>query len=99
VQHVRYELVAVLTPDACAQVCDFRAYTGTPLYLINKPDPARTTSETPYFCHSHLVMKINIGAPDAAATAPNLAAFNEEARTGPLPLDLLQARGFKRVYI
>ena len=57
-------------------------------------DQAVTTSETPYFCHSHLIMKINIGAPDATATAPNLAAFNEEARAGPLPLDLLQASGF-----
>ena len=50
-----------------------------------------TTSETPYFCHSHLVMKINVGAPDAAAAVPNLAAFNTELRSGPLPLDLIQA--------
>jgi hypothetical protein len=77
-------------------VCDFRAYTGTSLYLINKPNKDITTSETPYFCHSHLVMKIVVGAPDAAAAAPNLAAFNEEIRTGPLPLDLIEASGCKQ---
>lgn len=37
-QHRRCELTAVLMPRACAQVCDFRAYSGTSLYLINKPN-------------------------------------------------------------
>ena len=82
--------VATLTPGACAQVCDFTGQSGRPLYVINKPNPDVTTSDTPYFCHSHLVMKINVGAPDAAAGVPNLNAFNNELRTGPLPLDLVQ---------
>ena len=50
-------------------VCNFTGYdAGRSLYLYNQPDPARTTSETPFFCYSHLVMKINIsgkGAPPA----------------------------------
>jgi hypothetical protein len=75
-------------------VCDFTAYTDKSLYLINKPNATLTTSETPFFCHSHLVMKINVGAPDPTASAPRLDAFNPERLTGPLPQDILEVDAF-----
>jgi hypothetical protein len=72
------------------QVCDFAAYSGQPLYLINKSNATLTTSVTPFFCHSHLIMKINVGAAVANAPAPNLNAFNQERLTGPLPQSILE---------
>ena len=55
-------------------VCDFTAYEGKALYVTNEHQPDRTTSETPYFCYSHLLMKINVGKPDPNAQIPNLDA-------------------------
>lgn len=43
-------------------------------------------------CHSHLVMKINVGAPDAAARVPNLVGTHNEQLNGALPLALLEVR-------
>ena len=34
----------------------------------------RTTSETPYFCYSHLLMKLSVGKTDPNAQIPNLDA-------------------------
>jgi hypothetical protein len=44
------------------------------VYLVNEHQPDRTTSETPYFCYSHLLMKLNVGALDKGAQQPNLNA-------------------------
>ena len=39
-------------------------------------DPDRTTSETPYFCYSHLLAKFNIGPKDPTNTQkPDLDAL------------------------
>ena len=32
------------------------------VYLTDEHQPDRTTSETPFFCYTHLLMKINVGA-------------------------------------
>jgi hypothetical protein len=48
------------------------------VYLINEHQPDRTTSETPYFCYSHLLMKLNVGAPDHGAQKPNLDALRKD---------------------
>ena len=65
-------------------VCDFSSYdAGRSLYLYNQPDPARTTSETPFFCYSHLVMKINISGKGAApAVQPKMAFGPDEGFLG-----------------
>ena len=43
---------------------------------MNEHQPDRTTSETPYFCYSHLLAKFNIGAKDPSNTQkPNLDAL------------------------
>jgi hypothetical protein len=76
-----------------SQVCDFTTYAGQPLHLINKPNATLTTGLTPYFCHTHLVMRIDVGAAVPNAPAPNLAAFNTERQKGPLPLDILDVSG------
>ena len=83
----------MLTCNLWLQVCDFSAYTGKSLYMINKPNPAVNTGLTPYFCHSHLVMRIDVGAAVPGASAPNLGAVNPERATGPLPNDILQVCG------
>lgn len=44
------------------------------MYLTNEHLPDRTTSETPYFCYSHLLMKLNVGALDPTAQKPTLDA-------------------------
>jgi hypothetical protein len=45
------------------------------VYLMNEHQPDRTTSETPYFCYSHLLAKLNIGAiADTNNQKPNLDA-------------------------
>ena len=60
-------------------MCDFSSYdAGRSLYLYNQPDPARTTSETPFFCYSHLVMKINISGKGAAPAVPPKLVFGPE---------------------
>jgi hypothetical protein len=76
-----------------AQVCNFTAYAHTPIYLINKPNAAQTTGLTPFFCHSHLIMKINVGGPNANAGVPSVTpdVINGERLTGPLPQNTLQA--------
>ena len=57
------------------QVCDFRAYANQVIYLINEHDPARTTTETPYFCYTHLLMKINVGGAQLAALSENMSVL------------------------
>ena len=32
----------------------------TEIYLYNVHDSGKTTSETPFFCYSHLIMKFNV---------------------------------------
>jgi hypothetical protein len=60
-------------------VCDFSSYdAGRSLFLYNSPDPARTTSETPFFCYSHLVMKINISGKGAAPAVKPKMVFGPE---------------------
>jgi hypothetical protein len=86
-------MAAVLTHDARVQVCNFTAYKNTSMYLINKPNSAFTTSLTPFYCHSHLIMKIDVGDTDPNAGAPTLGATNDERDTGPLPTDVLQVDG------
>jgi hypothetical protein len=53
-------------PHACHTrrdiVCNLSGHSGRTLYLYNQPDPDRTTSETPFFCYSHLIMKIKVRA-------------------------------------
>ena len=57
-------------------VCDFSSYdAGRSLYLYNQPDPSRTTSETPFFCYSHLIMKINISGKGPAPTVQPKMVF------------------------
>ena len=41
-------------------MCDFSGYSNRTLYMYNQPDSSRTTSETPFFCYSHLIMKIKV---------------------------------------
>lgn len=44
----------------CLQaVCDFRSFAAQTLYLWNHKDPRRM-KDVPFFCFSHLVMKINV---------------------------------------
>jgi hypothetical protein len=60
---------------------DFLCLFFKALYLTNEHQPDRTTSETPYFCYSHLLAKFNIGAPDPTNTQkPDLTA-NRSAGT------------------
>jgi FtsP/CotA-like multicopper oxidase with cupredoxin domain len=53
-------------------VCDFSGYSNRTLYLYNQPDSSRTTSETPFFCYSHLIMKIKVGESAADPVTPKL---------------------------
>ena len=65
------------------------------IYLVNEHDAARTTSETPYFCYSHLLMKINVGATDPEAQVPVLAAartLGTLQQDAFLPPDLFKVR-------
>ena len=41
---------------------------------MNEHDASRTTSETPYYCYSHLLAKLNVGKTDPGAQIPNLDA-------------------------
>ncbi|KAG2491600.1 hypothetical protein HYH03_010165 [Edaphochlamys debaryana] len=50
-------------------VCDFTAYAGKTLYLWNAQDDYRM-KDVPFFCHSHLVMRIE---PQAVTPPPNSA--------------------------
>ena len=44
------------------------------MYLTDEHQPDRTTSETPFFCYTHLLMKINVGALAPNSPKPNLDA-------------------------
>ena len=44
------------------------------VYLTDEHQPDRTTSETPFFCYTHLLMKINVGALAPNSPKPNLDA-------------------------
>jgi hypothetical protein len=59
-------------------VCDLSNYAGRSLYLYNQPDPARTTSTTPFFCYSHLVMKMNVGAKGPAPAVQPKMVFGPD---------------------
>ena len=48
------------------------------VYLTDEHQPDRTTSETPFFCYTHLLMKINVGATVANGPVPNLDALRTE---------------------
>jgi hypothetical protein len=43
------------------------------VYLTDEHQPDRTTSETPFFCYTHLLMKINVG-PVVSGPVPVLGA-------------------------
>lgn len=65
------------------------------IYLVNEHQPGKTTSETPYFCYSHLLMKINVGASDPGAQIPVLAAartLGTLQQDAFLPPDLFKVR-------
>lgn len=61
------------------------------LYLYNQPDQDRLTSEVPYFCYSHLMMRFDVG-PKPANPGPiptlNVVAPLEQAAV--LPPALLE---------
>jgi hypothetical protein len=48
------------TPRLPQFVCDFKALAGQTLYLWNIQDDDRM-KDVPFFCYSHLVMKIAVG--------------------------------------
>jgi hypothetical protein len=47
-------------------VCDFKALAGQTLYLWNIQDDDRM-KDVPFFCFSHLVMKMLVGPADCTA--------------------------------
>ncbi|KAG2440741.1 hypothetical protein HXX76_003598 [Chlamydomonas incerta] len=59
-------------------VCDFSAYSGRDVYLVNAYDDDRM-KDVPFFCNSHLFMKINVRCngtgPAGACAPPANAAF------------------------
>ena len=62
------------------------------IYLYNVHDAGKTTSETPFFCYSHLIMKFNvspIGA-DVAIRVPKPSGPAELEQNAALPPALLQ---------
>ena len=48
------------------------------MYLTDEHQADRTTSETPFFCYTHLLMKINVGKTVANGPVPNLDALRTE---------------------
>ena len=48
------------------------------MYLTDEHQPDRTTSETPFFCYTHLLMKINVGKTVANGPVPTLDALRTE---------------------
>lgn len=74
-------------------VCDFEGFENQVLYLWNEHDADRTTSETPYFCFSHLLMRINVGGREDAPE-PNLSGgeLDQKAQLPEKLLDALEAR-------
>lgn len=62
------------------------------LYLYNQPDKDRTTSETPFFCFSHLIMKIVVGDTNVTAHVPSLKDETRLARSVAIPSATLTVR-------
>ena len=62
------------------------------IYLYNVHDAGKTTSETPFFCYSHLIMKFNVSPADSgvAIRKPNPAGPAELEQNAALPPALLQ---------
>ena len=48
------------------------------MYLTDEHQPDRTTSETPFFCYTHLLMKINVGKTVPDGPKPTLDALRTE---------------------
>jgi hypothetical protein len=47
------------------------------VYLTDEHQADRTTSETPFFCYTHQLMKINVGDTASGAPAPTLGALRK----------------------
>ena len=59
---------------------------------MNVHDAGKSTSETPYFCYSHLIMKFNVSpaGADDKTRIPNPAGPAELEQNAALPPALLQ---------
>jgi hypothetical protein len=64
----------------------------TTIYLLNVHDAGKTTSETPFFCYSHLIMKLAVSpAGEGDATRiPNMSGNAQLEQNAGLPPALLQ---------
>jgi hypothetical protein len=64
----------------------------TTIYLYNVHDAGKTTSETPFFCYSHLIMKFNVSPADTTVPmrVPNISGPAELEQNAALPVDLLK---------
>ena len=61
------------------------------IYLYNVHDSGKTTSETPFFCYSHLIMKFNV-SPAAAGDmrVPEIGGPAQLEQNAALPPALLK---------
>eukprot|EP00198_Chlamydomonas_reinhardtii_P001276 XP_001690611.1 predicted protein [Chlamydomonas reinhardtii] len=66
-------------------VCDFSGLSGKTLFLVNAYDDRRM-KDVPYYCHSHLVMKINVACNSTGCPA-SPPAFQPPSSSRVTPLD------------